>query len=148
MAMGKWGIGEALSQEMLTLGGEFLNLKGNFVFLYIKTHNKLGNIAQLPGKYYVFFLFCFVLFCFVFLPWQWQPSLLTLYYWMSSTHDRPNFQFFFSKIFKIFIAIFGFSINNTLHTNMPTISTVVLEKAPWILKKSCKFQLFLTQVCS
>ena len=26
---------------MLVFGGKFLNLKGNFVFLYIKTHYKL-----------------------------------------------------------------------------------------------------------
>ena len=37
----KCGNWEAPSQEMLVFGGKFWNLVGNFVFLYIKTHNKL-----------------------------------------------------------------------------------------------------------
>ena len=43
-----------MSKEMLVFGGEFWNLKANFVFLYIKTHEKLWENWQASQETNIF----------------------------------------------------------------------------------------------
>lgn len=51
----KCGNCEAASREVLVFGGKFWNFVGNFVFLYIKTHNKLWENWPASREINIFF---------------------------------------------------------------------------------------------
>ena len=86
-----------------------------------------------------------------FQEWSNVMVLLTLSTWMSSAHDRPklsNFVQNFSKFIYLFIYLLWIQYEKCIQmsTNKPSIGAVVLEIAPWTLRKLLRINFSFTNM--